>query len=99
MSSNGTRVIATFNARPGREEELLEVLTALVEPTRKEDGCRRYELWRSRHDRTEFTFVEDWSSDESLAAHAKSEHLARARELYPELIAEPVDLCLYDPMA
>jgi quinol monooxygenase YgiN len=96
MTTTGTRVIATFRARPGKEGELLDVLEALVEPTRAESGCQVYELLRSRRDPAEFTFVEEWSSDEALAAHAKSEHIARARALYPELIAGDVDLRLYD---
>ena len=96
MTANGTRVIASFKARSGRETELLEVLTELLEPTRAEPGCRLYELWRNREDAAELTFVEEWSSDEALAAHAKSEHIARARSRYPELIAEEVDLRLYD---
>jgi quinol monooxygenase YgiN len=62
--SGGTRVIATFRARPGREAELFEVLEKLVEPTRRENGCRRYELWRNRADAAELTFVEEWTSDE-----------------------------------
>lgn len=96
MSRQATRVIAIFHARPGREEELLEVLRALVEPTRAEPGCHTYELWRSRGDPAELTFVEEWESAEALAAHAASEHIAAARARYPELILGEVDLRLYD---
>lgn len=96
MGAQGTRVIARFTARPGREAELLAVLEGLIEPTRAEDGCRMYELWRSRQDPAELTFVEEWSSDEALAAHAKSAHIGEARARYPELIADEVDLRLYD---
>ncbi len=96
MTAKATRVIATFRAKPGREAELLAVLTALIEPTRAEPGCRLYELWRNRQDGTELTFVEEWSSDEALAAHAASDHIAEARARYPELIAEEVSLRLYD---
>ncbi len=96
MTRNGTQVIATFQAQPGREEELLEILTGLIEPTRAEAGCRMYRLWRNRADPTELTFVEEWASDEALAAHAKSEHISEARARYPELIVGELDLRLYD---
>lgn len=96
MGQKGTRVIATFRARPGSEAELLAVLTALIEPTRAEEGCRLYELWRNRADGSELTFVEEWASDEALAAHGRSEHIAAARARYPELIEGEVDLRLYD---
>ena len=96
MKRNGTQVIATFHAQPGREEELLEILTGLIEPTRAEAGCRMYQLWRNRADPAELTFVEEWASDEALAAHAKSEHLRAAQARYPELIVPEVDLRLYE---
>lgn len=96
MGQKGTRVIATFRARPGSEAELLAVLTALIEPTRAEEGCRLYELWHNRADGSELTFVEEWASDEALAAHGRSEHIAAARARYPELIEGEVDLRLYD---
>ena len=96
MSHKSTRVIATFKARPGREAELEAVLTALIEPTRAEEGCRLYELWRNRQDGCELTFVEEWTSDDALAAHAASDHIARARARYPELIAEEVRLRRYE---
>ncbi len=89
-------MIAKFRALPGREAELLEVLEELVEPTRREEGCRLYELWRNRADAAEFTFVEEWASDEALAAHAASDHIAVARARYPELIDGEVDLSLHD---
>jgi quinol monooxygenase YgiN len=96
MTRNATRVIATFHAKPGREEELTKILTDLIEPTRAETGCHMYELWRNRADPAELTFVEEWDSSEQLAAHAKSEHIREAQARYPQLIACDVDLRLYD---
>ena len=96
MTRNGTQVIATFQARPGREEELLEILNGLIEPTLAEAGCRMYQLWRNRADPGELTFVEEWASDEALAEHSKSDHIEEARARYPELIVGEVDLRLYD---
>ena len=96
MTQIGTRVIATFHPQPGKERQLIEILTALIEPTRAEAGCRLYELWRNRADPTELTFVEEWDSDEALAAHAKSDHIKEAQARYPQLIAREVDLRLYD---
>ena len=98
MTETATRVIATFHARPGSEQELLEILSGLIAPTRAEAGCRMYELWRNRNDPAELTFVEEWESDEALAAHAGSEHIRDARARYPELITGEVDLRIYDPL-
>lgn len=40
--------VASFLAKPGKEQALIEALGALIPDTRKEDGCIRYELNQSR---------------------------------------------------
>jgi quinol monooxygenase YgiN len=37
-------VVATFQAKPGEENELRAALIGLVGPTRKEAGCISYDL-------------------------------------------------------
>jgi len=37
-------VVAEMVAKPGKEDELKRRLFALMEPTRKEDGCVQYDL-------------------------------------------------------
>lgn len=96
MTSSETRVIARFQARPGKEEELKSVLEGLIEPTRAEAGCLLYELWQNRADPTEFTFVEEWVSDEALTAHGETDHIQNGRTRMRELLAAPLDLRLYD---
>ena len=96
MSSQSVRVLARFQALPGKEDELAAVLGALLEPTRSESGCRLYELWRNREDPGEFTFVEEWDSREALAAHGRTEHIQEGRKAMAPLLASPGDLRLYD---
>lgn len=79
-------VIATFIAAPGKEDELESVLRTLIEPTRREAGCLRYDLLRSFPgvSPVEFVFVEDWATVEELDAHGKMPHL---QELGPRVQA------------
>ena len=37
-------LVARIKAKPGKEAELRQVLTALVQPTRAEEGCLTYDL-------------------------------------------------------
>lgn len=46
MSGQTIIVVSTHQARPGKEAELKQALTSLVEPTRKEAGCINYDLAR-----------------------------------------------------
>lgn len=73
-------VIAISVAKPGFEEQLREALEGLVEPTRKEQGALQYDLHRDVQEPRRFVFVERWESQEALAAHAKSAHIASYRK-------------------
>ena len=69
-------VVATFQARPGKEAELKAALLSLLAPTRKETGCLKYDLHQSPEDPAKFLFHENWTSKEALDAHLKSSHVA-----------------------
>jgi quinol monooxygenase YgiN len=69
-------VVAHFEAKPGKEQELREALLALVEPTRKEEGCVQYDLHVDTENPGKFVFYENWTSREHLSRHAASAHIA-----------------------
>ena len=72
-------VVAHLYAAPGNEEYVREVLQGFVEPTRKEEGCLRYDLFADVSDPTRFTFIEEWTSTEALEAHSRSAHITSGR--------------------
>lgn len=69
-------VVAIFEARPGKEDELKQALLGLVAPTRKEAGCINYDLHISPDNPAKFLFHENWTSKELLDAHLKSPHIS-----------------------
>ena len=74
--SEPVRMIARFTARPEQQQALRETLCALIEPTRREPDCLRYELWHNQSVPTDFTFIEEWASEAALEAHMRTPHLA-----------------------
>src|SRR5258708_2783071 len=68
-------VIAAFQARPGKEAELREVLISLIAPTRKEAGCVNYDCHQSPDDASKFLFHENWASKAHLDAHLAAPHV------------------------
>jgi quinol monooxygenase YgiN len=44
MPKENVHAIALLNARTDKTEELNSLLTSLLEPTRQESGCIRFEL-------------------------------------------------------
>lgn len=87
---NSITVIATFQARPGKESELRIVLISLLALTRKETGCVNYDLHQSPEEPAKFLFYENWTSKAALDAHLQSAHV---KALLPRLD----DLCTAFP--
>ncbi len=78
--------VATMRAKPGKEEELRELLESLIEPTRAEEGCTTYALHRGTQDPALFVFYENWRTQDHLEAHLATPHLAAALPRIPELL-------------
>lgn len=95
MPDSEVRVVARVVARPGKEEALRALLGGLIEPTRRELGCVTYELLQNTADPTDFTFVEEWSSEADLDAHLQSAHLRQARCRLSELAVTDPDIRRY----
>ena len=68
-------VVATFQAKPGKEAELKKALLTLIAPTRKENGCINYDLHQSPEDAGKFLFHENWTAKAALDAHLQSAHV------------------------
>lgn len=93
MTEKPVRAVARLKAKPGNENELRTFLASMLEPVRKEEGCISYELFENRTDPTDFTFVEEWSSDKTWDTH-----LEGLQSILPELmklLAEPPDIRTY----
>jgi quinol monooxygenase YgiN len=62
-------VVVGLKAVAGKEDELRRDLSALVEPSREEEGNRRYDLFEQKGEPGFFVFVEEWSSEETRNRH------------------------------
>lgn len=78
-------VVATFQARPGKESELRAALTGLLAPTRQEPGCLNYDLHQSPQEPAKFLFHENWTDQAALDAHLKSPHIQKLLPRVDEL--------------
>jgi quinol monooxygenase YgiN len=95
MAEDTLRVIARVQARPGKANELLSVLSSLVEPTRKEPGCLSYKLLQNNEDPTDFTLIEEWQSNTALESHFATKHFKDALTKLPNLVAAEPDIRRY----
>jgi quinol monooxygenase YgiN len=89
------RVVAHLRAAAGKEAALQAALTAMVKPTRRENGCMRYDLDLNTGDPTDFVFVEEWATDSALEKHLKSAHVETCTAAIKTLLASPPDIRRY----
>jgi quinol monooxygenase YgiN len=58
---------------PARRDALMALLEALLEPTRVEPGCLDCRLYADKDDAAALTLVEEWSSQQALDRHLRSD--------------------------
>lgn len=69
-------MVVALYAKKGKEAELRRDLIAVVEPSRKEEGSLRYDLFVDQSDPARFVFVEHWASAEAQQKHhTKGPHI------------------------
>ncbi|MER8373661.1 antibiotic biosynthesis monooxygenase [Mesorhizobium sp. M1409] len=78
-----TVVLWEAKAKPGREAEMKDFLTAAVTPSRHDAGCIDYEPHEMEGQPGTFIIYERWISREALEAHL---HAPRMQELVPQLL-------------
>ena len=96
MSLKKVTVVATFKAKQGLEETVKDEITSLLGPTRAEPGCLNYDLHQSCDDKAVFMLYENWVSKEELDKHLAMPYLQAFLGKAPDLVAEPVDIALWE---
>ena len=64
----------TFIAKEGSEDKMKELLSAMVIPSKAEDGCEFYEIVQYENNRRKFMAIETWRDEAALDGHKASEH-------------------------
>ena len=72
MNSITKRV--TFIAKEGSEAKMKELLTAMVAPSKAEDGCVFYDIFQYEDNKRKFIAVESWRDEMALDGHKASAH-------------------------
>lgn len=62
----------TLNAHPGKHLEVLQTLLSLMEPVRKEPGCRSCYTFCDIDDKNRFALLEEWETQKDMNNHIQS---------------------------
>jgi quinol monooxygenase YgiN len=77
LPKDAVTLIVQLRAREGQETILEAELRALVSPSRKEDGCLRYDLHRSVDTPGALLLHEVWESRDAHTEHTHTPHFLR----------------------
>jgi quinol monooxygenase YgiN len=64
----------TFIAKPDGIEKMKALLSAMVAPSKAEEGCVFYEIFQYEKEPEKFMAVETWRDEAALKGHQNSEH-------------------------
>lgn len=92
------KVVAKNFAQEDKINKILELYKELVELTRKEEGCIKYELYQDEKDATILTMIEEWESRQALDKHLKSEHFTRIVPSLKKLMSKEMDMNVYNKL-
>lgn len=96
-NKNDTQVVcvAEFHALVGKTEALIQTLHSLMQPTRKESGCIRYELNQRVDDPRWITFIEKWKDQKTFDEHCAMPYIASFFDEQRPVLVENFEVKLY----
>jgi (4S)-4-hydroxy-5-phosphonooxypentane-2,3-dione isomerase len=85
-------LVAEFEAKAGREQDLRRELLHMVEPSLAEPGCLGYRPLIDPADDRRMIIVEEWSSEAALEEHFATPHFRKVAAALEEILERPFTL-------
>ncbi len=95
MDKDTVHIVAHVVAQKGEEGRVRALLETLIQPTRAEPGCLKYELFVNKENPLDFVFLEEYASDNAFQAHMDSKHVTAAIAEGVPLLSAPPDIRRY----
>jgi quinol monooxygenase YgiN len=89
--SGHINVVAQTYAKPGKEDEVRQLMMGIAEAARKEDGCKGYHLLEAKHAPGTFFTYEEWTGEDVLKTHLEgaTRKMAAAQDLFAQAPQPP----------
>ncbi|MEO1205867.1 MAG: putative quinol monooxygenase [Pseudomonadota bacterium] len=84
-------VMARISPKPEHLDDARKAIEEILEPTRSEPGCHRFDLFTGNSDGCLYLF-EEWDNDEALEQHYAQPYTAKVFALYQDWLAHPVEV-------
>jgi quinol monooxygenase YgiN len=99
MAEGKVTVIARIKAKADRTQRVKEELLKLLAPTRAENDCINFDMHQGATDHAQFLFHENWTSEAALKAHFETPHIKNWLRVAEDLLAEPLEVTLWNRVA
>jgi quinol monooxygenase YgiN len=90
-------VIVKATVKEGEAEKFIAAFAEAVEPTRKEDGCSRYDLNQIDGEANTFVIYERWGNLEKMKAHLAAPHTVKLLETVLPLMDGDAEIIVLTP--
>ena len=96
-AENPLVVIAYLQVKPEHRQTFLELANNVVKTTNEtEEGAISYNFYESQDMPNLFFFFEDWQNEAAFEEHLQKAHTKSLTDKYPEILAEPAEVRIYD---
>ncbi|MFJ3802312.1 putative quinol monooxygenase [Streptomyces sp. NPDC090088] len=85
-------LIASFQAKPGYEDQLRDELNAMIEPSEAEEGCLGYRPMSDPNRSGAMVCLEEWADEAALQYHFTTPHFKRINDALGTILLEPFGL-------
>ena len=90
--ANTLVLVAGFQAKPGREDDLREALAAMIAPSEAEVGCLGYRPLADPAKPGAMICLEEWADEAALEFHFRTPHFEKTAQVLDEILAAPFTL-------
>lgn len=91
-------VVATFSPKEGQGFAVEQILRGMIQPTRAEPGCQRYDLFKSTAAEAKFVLIEAYDGQSALEAHRETVHYKSYRARIMDLLKEPIGVVVLETL-
>jgi len=88
-------VAGRIRVKAEERSQAVRVALRMAEATRAEPGCVSYRFYADLTDPNTFFLFEEWESDEALARHFQTPHMAEFQQQIPRFVAGPFEIKRY----
>ena len=89
------KVIAKFFVDQNKIVEFIQLSKELIENTRKESRCIKYELFEDTTKNTIFSIIEEWENTQALDAHFNSKHFIKLIPQLELIVTQRIEVNIY----